>query len=61
MSTRTVSPIHAVPTATAMLQNEAGEIMHLKARREGLMLSLGGGPCHRCGAHRVHRRVVATP
>jgi hypothetical protein len=24
------------------LQNEAGAIMHLKARREGLMLSLGG-------------------
>jgi len=24
------------------LQNEAGVIMHLKAQREGLMLSLGG-------------------
>jgi hypothetical protein len=24
------------------LQNEAGVILHLKAKREGLMLSLGG-------------------
>jgi hypothetical protein len=24
------------------MQNEAGVIMHLKARRKGLMLSLGG-------------------
>jgi len=35
----------ALGTASAgdlWLQNEAGVIMHLKARREGLMLSLGG-------------------
>jgi hypothetical protein len=35
----------AVGTASAgdlWLQNEAGVIMHLKAKREGLMLSLGG-------------------
>jgi hypothetical protein len=35
----------AIGTASAgdlWLQNEAGVIMHLKAKREGLMLSLGG-------------------
>jgi hypothetical protein len=35
----------AIGTASAgdlWMQNEAGVIMHLKAKREGLMLSLGG-------------------
>ena len=38
----------AIGTASAgdlWLQNEAGVILHLKAKRTGLMLSLGGG-CH---------------
>jgi hypothetical protein len=37
--------LFAIGTASAgdlWLQNEAGVIMHLKAKRTGLMLSLGG-------------------